>query len=685
MNETSLAFGDYLAGLAWLLTTLGLVAAVTALVMRRRFAGLPRHAACCAAWIIGFGALIVVHVVPAAIGVLSRPAVLAAAALCLGLALLVPRGSRMPLEERESEPRSPGVSWAIAALATGAFAAWLLAAASGRALNPIDGTDVAIQNLPLIANWIGSGSIWEVNEFAPFVTHGSYPHNSIVAMLALVLPWESDFAVRLLGFALLPLVPASVYALARELGAARAAAITFGIAGASVPVLGFATVQLTMPDVVLFPSLLAGVLFLVRHQRTGATADLVLGGLGLGLAFGSKWYGVSDVAIVVVVWAIASLLAGRALRAVVRQGAALAGLIAAFGGVWLVRNWVEYGNPLYPLDVAPFGIRIWDAPPDPVREQAGQSLAGALRHPSDFADTLLPVLRDSLGYAGLALTIGAVAVALWFLARRRQRSTPWRNGATAAVAVAALGMVAAYVITPYTAGPEGSTTLAFINSRYALPGLLLAAAACAAAVGGSPRTRSLAELVALGVIVDGLVNSASADAGRVMVAAGILTALAAGAWAGRATLARAWSGHRRGVVAVAAALAATAAVVGGARLEQRYAENRLAQDPTFAAVIEHAPAGSAIATAGLWDRSGPPPTLAMLGPRMQNEVSYLGPIVDAQLRRYESGEDFERAVVDGSYDLIIAGNAASPEARWLRELGLPVIARSERFTLYAGA
>jgi len=683
MNDTALGFGEFAIGLAWLALTLGLVTAITAVLLRRRCAGLPPRAAVCAGWIIGFAVLVVVHVVPAAVGVLSRPAVLIAAGICLGAALLVSPAPRMPRAEPEPPTRDTTASWVIAGLAVGAFLVWLAAAASGRVLNPVDGTDVATQNLPLIANWIDTGSFWNVNEFSPLVTHGSYPHNSVVAFLALVLPWDSDFAVRLLGYALLPLTAFTAFALARELGAPRATAATLGVAGTAVPVLGFATVQLTMPDVVLFPSFLGAVFFLVRHHRTGATADLVLAGVGLGLAFGAKWYGVSDVAVVLVVWAIASLVAGRAVAAVARQAAALVGLIVAFGGIWLVRNWVEYGNPLYPLDVSPLGIELWAAPPDPVRERAGESLVGALGDPGMFASHLLPVLRDSLGFVGLALAIGAAVVAGWVLLRRRARAASWRDGATAAVAVAALAVLAAYVVTPYTAGPEGSTTLASINARYALPGLLLAAAACAAAAGWSARARWVIESVALVVLLDALSRSASVTLGRVAIAAIVVAGVAGIVYVARDRAVRAFHGHRAPALAGALALLAIVALVGGYRGQQRYAENRLAQDPTFAAVIQRAPPGSTIATAGLWEPDGPPPTLAMLGPKMQNEVSYLGPVVDSQLRRYSSAEELERAVREGGFDLIIAGNAPAPESKWLRDMDLPVLASSARFTLYA--
>ena len=88
------------------------------------------------------------------------------------------------------------------------------------------------------------------------------------------------------------------------------------------------------------------------------------------IAFGTKWYGVSSVAVLVVVWIAARLLRAREAPTPARCATALlVGALALLGdAAWLARNLVESGNPVFPVKVAPFGVTIFDAPPDVIRE-----------------------------------------------------------------------------------------------------------------------------------------------------------------------------------------------------------------------------------------------------------------------------------------------------------------------------
>jgi hypothetical protein len=677
-----LGFGEYVAGLAWLGFTLACTGTAAFLVVQRRLSHLPVPTAVLAGGVTFYGLVVAVHVVPLALGLLSRPAVLVCGLAVLGLALAVP--GRAAERERPARPPESRVSVVIAAIASLAIAAWLVGAASGRLPNPIITTDVATFDLPIAARWIQTGSMWDVIEFVPLTSHGAYPHHGVVSMLAAVLPWESDFAARIVPYLTLPFAGLATFALGRELGAPASTATTMAVAGVALPIVGISTVDLAMPDGLIYACIVAGVLFLVRHARTARTADLCMAGVALGLALGTKWYGLSAVAVVLAVWAGGSLLARRAPRQVAAQAGVLAALIAACGGIWLVRNWISYGNPLFPLDISPLGLELFDAPRDPFRERAGASLAERLSE-AEVSSELLDALRRGLGFLGALLLAAAVAAVPWAWARARDaRAT--NAPVVAAVAVVAIGIVGAYAVTPYTAGPEGSTTLAFVNTRYAIPGLMLAAAAMAALAGWAGRGRVVLEALALLATLVAITDSAPVDNGRFAAAAVALLALALVARRFAQPAAARLSGPRGRLIAAAAVLVLlAAAAAAGDRLQRKFAEQRLTQDDLLAYVLSEVEPGAKIGLGGIWSDDGPPPVLAAFGPRLENDVSYVGREDRGQLKELEDAGQFREALAEGGYDYVIVGRSPLPSNHadgWVEQLDLEPLAENDRFWLY---
>src|SRR4051794_8848218 len=346
--------GDYLVGLALLVSMLAGVLVGAEVLVRRRLghlAGAPRVVAFA---VVATSGLLAVHLVPGMLGVLARGTVLVATALWLGGALLV-RRAPSSRESPRSEPAAPtgtafGATAVVAVVAVGVFA--LATAINQLAVAP-GSVDLLNFHLPTVARWIQSGSIWHVSELLPNVAPGAYPDNGDVVLLAVVLPWHDDFLAHLAMYPYYALTGVGVYALARELGAARAWAALAGALVLAVPGVALPALVGGLVDPVMLATFAAGLLFLARHHRTGARSDLVLAGLGLGLSFGTKWYAVSAVAIVLGVWAIAGATARRRRARLGGELAVLVGLVAAAGGIWLLRNWIALGNPFFPVRVAP--------------------------------------------------------------------------------------------------------------------------------------------------------------------------------------------------------------------------------------------------------------------------------------------------------------------------------------------
>ena len=673
---------DYLAGAVLLGAMLAGVGAAAAVVVRRRLGHLDRLEAALAAALVGTVALLAVHLVPLALGVLSRATVITASALAgAGALLLVRRAPAAAAADAAPRPRAPAADGrASRALGLGTAAIVAIAAAAnfrvwaGRELT---GVDALTFHMPNVARWIESGSLWQIDQFLPLLAHGNYPNSGDVVLLSAVLPWHNDFFARFVVTAYVVLMAVAVGAIARELGAPRAAAVLAGALAGSISIVGRSAIPLAMPDAILYATFAAGTLFLLRHVRAGRTSDLVLGALGLGVAFGTKWYGVTTVAVVALVWAAGRLRARRAAGAVLREGAALTGIVAAVGGIWLVRNWVESGNPVFPVEVAPFGVTIFAAPRDALREQVGFSIADYATRPGEWGTLTLELLE------GLSLALPACALALVVALVAGGRAIDRR---VLGVALAAIGVAIAYAVTPYTAlGTDGEPLLADANTRYLVPALLLAAPLGAWAAGRLRRGRVVLEaFLALAALVGAYDAFGPLGASEVVVAAVVLAAAAGTGWA-LWRLARTPRPRARLALAVVAPLVVLVALTAGYRANQRVNDARyLGIDPAIDAVLRGAPEDRRIGLAGLWTVNGLTPIWPSFGTRIGNEVEYVGHIDDGFLRQYAQRDRFLAALRAGDYDLLVVGRGLTdpPRAvaaeRWALSAGWRTVAVSER-------
>ena len=95
--------------------------------------------------------------------------------------------------------------------------------------------------------------------------------------------------------------------------------------------------------------------FAAVYRRTGARPALVLTGLLAGFALGLKY---TAGAVVVAAAGIVLLRAGWRWWQALTSVAALLALAALVATPWYLKNWLWYGNPIYPVL---FGGREWDA------------------------------------------------------------------------------------------------------------------------------------------------------------------------------------------------------------------------------------------------------------------------------------------------------------------------------------
>jgi hypothetical protein len=687
--DGAISAGEFAVGLAFLGAVLACAFGGSWLLVRKRAGHLTGVPLLLGAATIALAALVFIHLAPLALGTISRRAVLVCALLFAAAAAAVsradvPTSSSPPMPEVESK-RPSAVLAGAALLVTSAAVAhfWNLERTHEATFQ-----DAMVIHLPVVARWLQTGSAWQLVDLEPLWAFGNYPQSGNVLQLAMVLPFDNDAFVRWLGYPLLALAGLGVYACGHELGAPRSTAALSATTLVVVPTALLSALDRAQVDVLLLATFAIGGLFLLRHARTGQRSELVLAGVALGLALGTKWYGLTSLVVVFGVWAVATWRAGAPIGRLVREGCLLGGIATAVGGFWLVRNLVESGNPLFPQKVAPLGITLFDAPDNSISARFGYSIFHYADDPSVMADSVLPPLWDALRLPGVAL--GAIAVIAGGIALAR-RSTPGR-GRAAAVLAAGVLLLLAYAITPTSAiGPEGLPFLVQGTARYALPALLAAAAAGAWAVGQGGRLRLPLELVLGAAVVDGLILSFSFGVGGALPYAVALALIAAGAallWARRERL------TRRAVPVMLAGGTGLLLVAGTAvawRSQQTLNEKRYQQDEAIAWVTVNAPEGHRIAYAGVYGRAKDETDVQaqypLFGPGFENEVDFLGTRRRELLVPYERGAHFVAALERGRYDLLMLGRedesgAPGREHKWATGAGWRLITQSDRLALY---
>ncbi len=674
-----LGAGEFIVGALLLGVTLGCAAGTAAVVVRRRLADLEGAPRAVAFAVVTIAATLAAELVPLMLGVLTRATVPITAALLLALAMRLRDASGGdPPRGRSSRERRFG--WLLAGAALLATATAWVAFLQTAATQHVVSVDALGFHFPDVIRFIQTGTLWRTTQFLPGQAQGNYPQYGDLLLLAATLPWHSLSLVRYVDPLMLGLAGLGTYAIARELRAPGPTALLSALALISIR----PTLNTALPDVLTDPTFLAcfaaGTLFLLRYWRTARRAELALAGLAFGLAVGTKWYGLTDVPAVILAWLAASIVIRSRRTRLARDAALLIGVIALAGGIWMLRNLVMTGNPVFDYRVSVFGATVFSAPPDPLRSLLGSSIAHYLGNGSVLRHYIWPVIRAEFGLAGALIGAGAiVAGARGAISRLRgQRAIGEIDARILILLAAAVVALVAYVVTPYSAqGPPGMPVAVNANTRYGMPALLLAAPLLALAPGRSRFLRLLVEAALLGCVLWGLHRHVPTGAGRLLATGAVLTVLALLLAPRRARTARS-----------PAVVAGAALAIALAYHYQRHLNPIVWQpeDPTVDYVLLHDPAHTRIAVAGTWTDQGLVPVAPLFGPRLQNTVEYVGPSVEHRLEQYSSERPFVAALRRGRYQLLEVGTGFPPArdpvaVNWAVAGGYTFVVRSARLIL----
>src|SRR5205807_4242319 len=123
-----------------------------------------------------------------------------------------------------------------------------------------------------------------------------------------------------------------------------------------------------------------------------------------------------------------------------------------------------------------------------------------------------------------------------------------------------------------------------------------------------------------------------------------------------------------------------------ARFDQRgFDRQSYAQyDAVFAWIDSHAPSGHRIGfTGGTGATPGLAPALPAFGPRLGNQVGYVGDVVVHSVEVPARQSSFVAELRQGRYELLMIGLPhAGQTDQWAKSMGFRLLARSNRLALY---
>lgn len=241
------------------------------------------------------------------------------------------------------------------------------------------GFEVAAYHLASAANILQTASI------QPWDNH--YPHTFPLNASLYFAFWLGFLPEKLAAasnFAFVALGGWTAYVLARQLGAESRAATVAACGLLSVPMLTFGAGELNADP--------GGIFFLGLALVFALAEELprrwLLAGLSMGLAFGFKSLHLLPLAFLGG-WALLTARCGTDVgtqRSARLQGVLLFAMgAAATGGIWLLRNWLDFGNPFYPVNLPLIGqLAGWAVDPEVDFSARHQTQFEWVTHPAQW-------------------------------------------------------------------------------------------------------------------------------------------------------------------------------------------------------------------------------------------------------------------------------------------------------------
>jgi hypothetical protein len=466
--------------------------------------------------------------------------------------------TRAPSGRKRLRERSPGIEVAAAILAGGLVAAqWAthVGVAYGKGMTQ---PDTLWYHATFAARFVQSGRLTGLHDtgLSDLATplHTFLPLNGSLVQAIVMLPFGDDFLSPLANIAWAGLALLAAWCLGRRYG------VTALMLLATILLLGLPTLTGTQPgqaanDVGSVALFLAAVALLFEGEL--APAPTTLAGIAAGLALGIKLTVLAPLVILTIGVLVVAIRAHRVRAALLWSGA-----IVLFGGYWLVRNWVIFGNPVPWTEVhlgpVTLSAQIPTRPP----------LADVLGTWSTWDAYILPGFSKSLGRGWPVILSVVLAGAVVAIVRGTDLLERFAGGA------AIVGIVAVAYI-QYGSDFGGAAFVFMV--RYLAPSLVLGFALVTIAAGRGPTLfRRILLVVMVGLVVldataSHIENIPSWPPGQRLTA--VLVGLGVVGVAG-AIASRPRTSFGMSTIAIGATVLVILVVGGGWLLQRSYFDNR---------------------------------------------------------------------------------------------------------------
>jgi len=276
-------------------------------------------------------------------------------------------------------------------------------------LNPPFGWDSLNYHFTFPVEWLKHGNL-----NVPIVVFDDpsptyYPLNGSLFYCWLILPFKSVFLADLGQVPFFAIGVASVYGISRKLGLSRAYAFYSAALFILIPNF-FKQLQVAYVDVMVGSLFLVAVNFLLLLKDKFNLGNTLIYGLSLGLLIGTKTVALPYSVLLIIPFLVILVknfkLAGLGLVVML--------CVLIFGGFSYFRNFIETGNPLYPLDFNSFNLHI-------LKGVIDKTVYSSHFASSDYSFAKM-MFHEGLGAQSLLLVLPGILLAfpLAFFKRRKE-------------------------------------------------------------------------------------------------------------------------------------------------------------------------------------------------------------------------------------------------------------------------